>query len=495
MLSVKERAGRYKYGEKLGGWELDGFLGEGSGGKTAVFRVCKALGQYRDTRAMKVVEVIAREEEWSDYIAEDRERYETQTTKRINRFLKEVEIMGQLEGDPNILSYDHNIVPVRWGEEDGSTSFGCDLLIQMPLMDGSLDQLWEPYSFLADEHQALRVGIDICEALRSCHAAGVVHRDIKPENIFLPKKEDRRYLLGDFGISRITADSSKDSAPKLSVYYAAPEQFQGKSDERSDLYSLGLVLYVMTNGGLLPFAQSRTDESDISRAIRRRRKGEPLPPPSRACKSLAEVILKACAPDPGERWEDAFEFQSALEEVYAVEFKCVRLKNSGTDLLNSNSIPARPEPPCPPRKPDQYELLFEKYRAAAEQGDPEGQYMVGVAYFWGLAGQRQDTEAGAGWFLKAAQQGHRGAQEMIANCYQHGYGVERNDTLATVWRQASRKQDHPVESGEKPVMMLRSPCGPGLDKVILINIRPLGRLGDRDAQTYLKSKGLSLEDS
>ena len=214
--------------------------------------------------------------------------------------------MNKLQGRTNIVAYsDHTFVD--WADETG---FGCDLLIRMELLTDLRSEIEAEHSFNQDE--ILKIGRDVCTALVLCHGKNILHRDIKPENIFY--NEDGNYKLGDFGVSRIlsAAPMSKASTSVCTPEYAAPEQLSGKYDTRVDIYSLGLVLYELSNGNLLPFAAS----SYITDAeVQKRMLGTPLPAPCNASKAFADVILKACAFHPGDRYQTAEEFLAELNQL------------------------------------------------------------------------------------------------------------------------------------------------------------------------------------
>ena len=98
---------------------------------------------------------------------------------------------------------------------------------------------------------ARKVMLDICDALRVCHENGICHRDIKPANILCGATGD--FYLGDFGVSQYTTAPDATLTSSGTARYAAPEQLTGQADPRSDLYSLGLVLYELTNHWRGPF--------------------------------------------------------------------------------------------------------------------------------------------------------------------------------------------------------------------------------------------------
>ena len=145
---------------------------------------------------------------------------------------------------------------------------------------------------------AINLGLDICAALTVCRRSGYLYADLKPENIFI--SNDREFRIGDLGFLKL--DSLKfTSIPEHCVSaYTAPEIIDAFSDINStiDIYSAGLILYQIYNGGELPFDD--------------RAPAETLPAPAYADYELADIILKACAPDPKDRWQDPYEMGQAL---------------------------------------------------------------------------------------------------------------------------------------------------------------------------------------
>lgn len=160
---------------------------------------------------------------------------------------------------------------------------------------------------------ARKVTLDICDALRICHENGICHRDIKPANILCGATGD--FYLGDFGVSQYTAAPDATLTSSGTARYAAPEQLTGQADPRSDLYSLGLVLYELTNhwrGPFLPAYPAKLTAEDRYNAQCKRLAGGALPPPDNCPPALAAVILKLCAPDPGDRYQSVQEVLDAL---------------------------------------------------------------------------------------------------------------------------------------------------------------------------------------
>ncbi|MEM1349860.1 MAG: serine/threonine-protein kinase [Myxococcota bacterium] len=183
-------------------------------------------------------------------------------------------------------------------------------------------------------HELAEVAVQILSGLHSIHRAGVVHRDLKPENIYLAKGVEGTpsevVKLLDFGIARYK-DSKYDpmlqSPSQLfgTPAYLSPEQCRGpKVDHRADLYSLGVILYECA-GGSPPFRR------DTPWATMHAHQEEPVPPlPSTVDPEFAQIIYRALAKDPGERWQSAEEFHFVLERW--------RRETSWTDELPGDSL-------------------------------------------------------------------------------------------------------------------------------------------------------------
>jgi calcium-dependent protein kinase len=97
----------------------------------------------------------------------------------------------------------------------------------------------------------------LLSAVNHCHANGVIHRDIKPENIMLTKNNQVRLI--DFGLSKISAKNKKQSEIAGTPYYMAPEVLDGNYNEKADIWSLGVLLYVLVSG-YLPFQGHNSKE-------------------------------------------------------------------------------------------------------------------------------------------------------------------------------------------------------------------------------------------
>lgn len=158
---------------------------------------------------------------------------------------------------------------------------------------------------------SIQISFDIGEALEHAHANGIVHCDIKPHNILVT--ETGRIKVADFGIARAinSSSSTKDEKSVLgSVHYFSPEQASGgKIDERTDIYSLGVVMYEMMTG-VVPFE----GDTAISVVLQHVQNDIPLPTKyNRRIPQLVErVILKAMAKNPDDRFQTISEMMSEL---------------------------------------------------------------------------------------------------------------------------------------------------------------------------------------
>ncbi len=161
--------------------------------------------------------------------------------------------------------------------------------------------------------KVLAVGRQIAEGLAEAHALGIVHRDLKPHNIMIDREGNARIM--DFGIARFTKTKRMTEVGVLigTPEYMAPEQIEGgDSDARSDLYSLGIILYEMTTGRL-PF----TGDTPLAVAMKQKT-AAPLPPRGlnpQTPPALNELILKCLEKKPERRFAGANALAAALSGI------------------------------------------------------------------------------------------------------------------------------------------------------------------------------------
>jgi serine/threonine protein kinase len=158
---------------------------------------------------------------------------------------------------------------------------------------------------------ALRTAIAIAHALEAMHGAGVLHRDLKPGNVML--REDGSPALIDFGMSKDTALAQEVTDTGLifgTPHYMSPEQGHGEPiDARSDLYSLGVMVYEMLTREK-PFA------AENPMAIIYKHRKEPVPRLPEPFEGLQPIIERFLAKDPKDRYQNAAEARQALEKAY-----------------------------------------------------------------------------------------------------------------------------------------------------------------------------------
>ncbi len=276
------------------------------------------------------------------------------------RFKREARLLAQLQ-HPNIL-------PIfDYGESDGYT------YIVMPLMQsGTLADLLETRRLTLPEIQ--RILTQLADALGYAHTCGMIYRDVKPSNVLIDERGN--CLLMDFGLARMTEATSRltsSGAIMGTPAYMSPEQGSGPNvDGRSDLYSLGVMLYEMVTGKM-PYT-APTPFAVIFKHIL-----DPLPSPREVVPDLSHelemVMLKSLAKKPADRYQTADEFIKALTDAISgrpadepaahrppaadptaisMPPPPVRLRNPASAAVVVSAPPPRPtvyNPPAAPPRP------------------------------------------------------------------------------------------------------------------------------------------------
>src|SRR5512139_34974 len=219
-----------------------------------------------------------------------------------SRFLKEAKAAGRLN-HPNIVTI------FDAGEEHGFA------YIIMELLSGvSVREMLPPGKRLPVQLW-VSIATQVAEGLACAHTAGVVHRDVKPGNIVVGG--DGRVRVTDFGIARVGGSTTGTQGGMIlgSPRYMSPEQIQGLVlDARTDLFSLGTVMYEMATG-TAPFGAETEDLATLMRAIVR---SDPVPPSAIApavSPELEQVMLRVLAKRPEDRYPTAADLAQALRDA------------------------------------------------------------------------------------------------------------------------------------------------------------------------------------
>lgn len=343
--------------------------------------------------------------------------------------------------------------------------------------------------------KAVPMFISVCQALAHAHKNGIVHRDLKPGNIMLLKDDTGNEVvkLVDFGIAKPILEQDSDLTAAGSVIgtpsYMSPEQCLGKPlDTRSDIYSLGCVMYHVLTGVRPLTGQSSLETltkqvSEQPRSFSEVAGGVQLPD------MLERCVFRALLKSPGERHQSVVELREELEQamtsLWSQKGASGREKpdDDKTAAVKPKPVVSAPEPfgfspypenhpapkVVPDEKPTNPELLLERaqggdgyamyqyavalengtgidadekaalvwYRKSAKAGCPDGQHEMASIYQWGALGVQADEEEAIRLYGEAAQQGHAKAQSS------YGYFLEENNPKEAVkWYKASAENGY-----------------------------------------------------
>lgn len=212
----------------------------------------------------------------------------------LNEISQESRLWGQAAGHPNVLSI------IEADVYDGQVVIASEYA-----PDGSLKEWLDRHGKAAPSlDAAVKMMHGILAGLAHLHEKKIVHRDLKPANILLHGETPR---LADFGLARVLKSSANSGSVAGTPSYMAPENFDGKRSQQSDIWAAGVIFYQML-AGRLPFPQ--TDFAALIGALVHRN-AEPLPPAVPL--PLREFVARALQKDPARRYQSAMEMLTALD--------------------------------------------------------------------------------------------------------------------------------------------------------------------------------------
>jgi eukaryotic-like serine/threonine-protein kinase len=318
------------------------------------------------------------------YLAEDEELGRRVAIKILNdrhasddsfveRFRREAKNAAGLS-HPNIVSvYDR-------GEAEGTYYIAMEYLEGRSLKDRIVAEGPLPVS------AAIEVVRQVLRAVGFAHRRGIVHRDIKPHNVLLaqdaPGDGESRFKVTDFGISRTAASQMTEAGSIVgTAQYLSPEQARGAPvDQRSDIYSVGIVLYELLSGKL-PF----TGETPLEIAMKHL--SEVPRPPSALRPEIPDdldmIVLRALAKDPEDRFESAEEMERELARVAGGGGVTAETAEAATAVLSGAGL-AETAPTMISRRPviapptERYDRRYYDYEEPRRRRRPIWPWLLGI---------------------------------------------------------------------------------------------------------------------
>lgn len=257
-------------------WKVTSFVGEDNG--CEVYKVSRKIDKNTAQNAILRHAFVGK----SNYTDEHAEYFTEEADF--------IESVKELDGVSNYLD-----VYVQ----DNQNKETCDLYIFTEELT-SLEELMKTKTFA--ENEVVDFGIQMSSLLETLEAKNIFHGNISPKNIFVTA--DGRYKIGGF----------TDFEGKIEdKSYIAPEVFRQENvDYTTDIYSVGIIMYAMCNGGKIPF---ENDSCDRDSACKERFSGKAVTAPSEGDEKLKSVIVIACQPDNANRWKNASNIKNALTSI------------------------------------------------------------------------------------------------------------------------------------------------------------------------------------
>lgn len=257
-------------------WKVTSFVGEDNG--CEVYKVSRKIDKNTAQNAILRHAFVGK----SNYTDEHAEYFTEEADF--------IESVKELDGVSNYLD-----VYVQ----DNQNKETCDLYIFTEELT-SLEELMKTKTFTEDE--VVDFGIQMSSLLETLETKNIFHGNISPKNIFVTA--DGKYKIGGFTDFEGKIDDKS---------YIAPEVFRQENvDYTTDIYSVGIIMYAMCNGGKIPF---ESDSCDRDSACKERFSGKAVTAPSEGDEKLKSVIVIACQPDNANRWKNAGNIKNALTSI------------------------------------------------------------------------------------------------------------------------------------------------------------------------------------
>lgn len=257
-------------------WKVTSFVGEDNG--CEVYKVSRKIDKNTAQNAILRHAFVGK----SNY-----------TDERAEYFTEEADFIESVKDLDGVSNYLDVYV------QDNQNKKTCDLYIFTEELT-SLEELIKTKTFAEDE--VVDFGIQMSEMLETLEAKNIFHGNISPKNIFVTA--DGRYKIGGFtDFEGKIADTS----------FVAPEVYKQENvDYTTDIYSVGIIMYAMCNGGKIPF---ESDSCDRKNACEERFSGKAVTAPSEGDEKLKSVIVIACQPNNANRWKNAGNIKNALTSI------------------------------------------------------------------------------------------------------------------------------------------------------------------------------------
>lgn len=257
-------------------WKVTSFVGEDNG--CEVYKVSRKIDKNTAQNAILRHAFVGK----SNY-----------TDERAEYFTEEADFIESVKDLDGVSNYLDVYV------QDNQNKKTCDLYIFTEELT-SLEELMKTKTFAEDE--VVDFGIQMSEMLETLEAKNIFHGNISPKNIFVTA--DGRYKIGGF----------TDFEGKITdTSFVAPEVYKQENvDYTTDIYSVGIIMYAMCNGGKIPF---ESDSCDRKNACEERFSGKSVTAPSEGDEKLKSVIVIACQPNNANRWKNASNIKNALTSI------------------------------------------------------------------------------------------------------------------------------------------------------------------------------------